>query len=205
MVVIFDWDGTLHDSKYPVVLSWIETGKKFGVSLTEDKVLACTGLDLNGISDFLGFPDWHREEAIANAVKIFRKEIMKKDYLFPNTRKTLDELNTQHKIALYTNGTSWLINKLMEKYRLRDYFDVIVTSETSVKPSPDGIDIILNELGEKKGFMIDDAPEGILAAKQAGIPSIGAIYGMNPHRLRLASPDAVIRDVSEVPFVIKRF
>lgn len=97
-----------------------------------------------------------------------------------------------------------MVNKMLKKYKLQDYFDVIITSETAIKPSRDGIDIILNELGEKKGFMVDDAPEGIMAAKSAGIPGIGALYGIDPQKLLLSKPNAVINEVSEIPFVIKK-
>ena len=98
---------------------------------------------------------------------------------------------------------STIVNGLIEKHKLTDYFDIVITSETAVKPNRDGIDLIFNALGENTGFMIDDAAEGIMAAKSAGIPSIGALYGMDPHKLLKAKPHAVIHDVSEVPSAIK--
>jgi HAD superfamily hydrolase (TIGR01509 family) len=203
MVVIFDWDGTLHDSKYAAIQSWIHAGKILGMKIVKEDILDCTGLDLKGISQFLGFPEEEQEEAMNIAVNFFKKEVRNKHYLFPDVKETLEKLKPIHKIAIYTNGVTWVVNDLIDKYKIRDYFDIIITSETAMKPSPEGIDIILNELGEKTGFMIDDAPEGIIAAKKAGIPSIGALYGMNPQRLLLSNPTAVINKVAEVPFMIK--
>jgi HAD superfamily hydrolase (TIGR01509 family) len=162
------------------------------------------GPDLKIVSEMMGFPKETMSESIKSAVEEFTHEVMRGDSFFPRTRETLDELVAQHKLAIYSNGVSSIVNGLIEKHGLEDYFDVVITSETSVKPSREGIDIILNQVGERNGFMIDDAAEGIHAAKSAGITSIGALYGLNPQKLLLSRPHAVIEDVSEVPAVVAR-
>ncbi len=204
MVVIFDWDGTLHDSKDAVIKAWIKTGRKWGLKLSSDRIVNSMVTDVKGMGKLLGFPEKEIEEASRIAVKEFEKVVMNTNSIFPQVKETLDKLNENHKLAIYSNGVNSMVNKMLRKYKLQDYFDVVITSETAIKPSRDGIDIILNELGEKKGFMVDDAPEGIMAAKSAGIFGIGALYGIDPHKLLLSKPNAVVNSVSEVPMVIKK-
>ena len=44
MVVIFDWDGTLYDSRDALVNAWTRTGKKFGLKLSEEAIIRCMAL-----------------------------------------------------------------------------------------------------------------------------------------------------------------
>lgn len=204
MVIIFDWDGTLHDSKQALVNAWTRTGERFGLSLSPQRILASMGPGIHSICDSLGFPQQDREASARTAVEEFQSEILRAGSLFPGARDVLEELRDDNKLAIYSNGFKHIVGGLIEKHGLEHYFDVVIASDTALKPSREGIDVILSHVGERTGVMIDDAPEGILAAKNAGIPSIGALYGIHPDSLLLSRPHAMVKDVREIPQAVRR-
>lgn len=204
MVVIFDWDGTLHNSKEPVLIAWKKSLEAVGLEMSRQKLEAAMGGSLADVAHELGVPPELKAQVIDGAISHFLKIVGEGDHLFPGAIDVVKELHKRNRIALYSNGTIEVIEKLLKKYGLSKYFDTVMTSETSVKPNPMGIELILNQFKENSGVMIDDHPFGILAAKRAGIHSIGVLYGMEPHKVAEAKPTALVNDVREIPLAVRK-
>ncbi len=204
MVVIFDWDGTLHDSLEPIVSAWQKTGEDLGNKLSRERIISSPGGSLEELAVLYGFKQDDIKRAVKLAQQYFFDIVVEGDYLFPDSLNVLDKVSAEHKVALYSNGRLKVINALLEKYGIEKVFDIVITSETAVKPAPDGIHIIMNELGEKRAVMVDDNPVGIEAANKAGIYSIGAAYGITPAKLISANPTVIARTVAEVPVLVSK-
>lgn len=204
MVVIFDWDGTLHDSNQAVMVSWVNTAQRFGIQKTEVDVLNALGGTTGDVARILGFEEDQIDEAVNNAIGEFLKITMNNNLLFRGVPEVLKELSQDYQLALYSNGHLDIVEKLLRKHKLRNYFDIIVTSETAIKPDPKGIELILDHVKKGMGVMVDDDAVGIEAAKKAGIKSIGALYGMNPKQLLLSKPHALVNSVTEVPLAVRK-
>jgi phosphoglycolate phosphatase len=74
------------------------------------------------------------------------------------------------------------------------------------KPDPEGLNTLITEarnlvsdLQPSDVTMIGDSDVDILTAKRAGTRSIGCSFGLAPHTLAAASPDAIVAHPSEWP------
>ena len=76
------------------------------------------------------------------------------------------------KIALASSGAWWYINLVLEKFKVADYFDVIVSGDDVKrgKPDPETYLIAVKKLGIRpsQAVVLEDATNGIAAAKAAG-------------------------------------
>lgn len=89
--------------------------------------------------------------------------------------KTLREKGI--KLALISNTDNFSVNFVLDKYKLRDYFDAIVLScdEGKLKTDPALFEVALEKLGVDKedALMVGDSLEtDIEGAKKAGVPSL---------------------------------
>ena len=77
------------------------------------------------------------------------------------------------KLAIASSSTQKWVTRNLRKFELLDQFDAICTSDhvSAVKPDPALYLLALETLGVKAGEAIafEDSPNGILAAKRAGI------------------------------------
>jgi len=115
------------------------------------------------------------------------KDFEKRKILIANNKITLfsDALDVLKKLkaagkklALVTNTAKYIVDYVVEKFKLNDYFHDIFAlgygkEQEIAKPSPEGINLILKNLGfnQKKfsAIMIGDSKLDIIAAKRANI------------------------------------
>ncbi|OGD95032.1 hypothetical protein A3B52_03240, partial [Candidatus Curtissbacteria bacterium RIFCSPLOWO2_01_FULL_41_28] len=83
------------------------------------------------------------------------------------------------KIALASSGTKKYINVVLAKFKIADYFDVIVSGDDIKrgKPDPEIFSVAVKKLGLKpeETLVLEDATNGIEAAKSAGCKCIAVI------------------------------
>jgi len=100
-----------------------------------------------------------------------------KTALVPNTREVLEYLKPKYKLHIITNGFDEVQFPKLEKCHIANYFDKVVTSETSGfhKPCPEAFGYSLSSVNAKKeeSIMIgDDLEIDIVGAKKFGIDQI---------------------------------
>ncbi len=90
--------------------------------------------------------------------------------------------NNNFKIGLATSGTKQYIEVVLDKFRIRDYFDVIVSGDDVKvgKPDPETYLVASQKLGFKpeECIVLEDATNGIESAKKAGCRCVAI---KNPH------------------------
>jgi putative hydrolase of the HAD superfamily len=107
----------------------------------------------------------------------FMHRTSSKPHLFPHTREILDYLKPKYKLHVITNGFDESQAKKMNSSGLSDYFELVVTSETTghKKPDPRIFQYALEQAGaiKENSLMIGDNPNSdIKGAYGAGIDQV---------------------------------
>jgi|FLOH01.1.fsa_nt_gi putative hydrolase of the HAD superfamily len=106
----------------------------------------------------------------------FKRELLEFASYSPEVTNLLRKLKKNYKTALLSNQIEDWLEELLNKYELRDLFDVIVASYNVklVKPNPEIYKLTYNRLNlqPEECVFIDDVPENLLPAKELGMKTI---------------------------------
>jgi len=92
---------------------------------------------------------------------VYLSYLAKNNELLPGVKKIIHELSADFKLALLTNGLSFVQNSRLNSSELREYFDALIISEDVglAKPAPEIFQLLFNELNfndKTKALMIGD-------------------------------------------------
>ena len=182
--VIFDMDGVLADNIPYHFLAWQKTLKEeYGIHLTK--------------KFFLKYLNARRGYELIRVVigkmvspKKGRSIIQKKDEYYRKiytNKKPVDGLvvflkylkKKNIKIALATSAHKGNTDFILDGFKIRKYFDAVVTAEKVKKSKPDPEIFLLAARKLKKRpqncVIVEDAPLGVRAGKKAGMTVIGML------------------------------
>jgi len=174
--LLFDFDGTIINTN-----KLIEEGLELFA-----KTYRGTSLSHSEHKFLLGKPLEDQMKYINTDAHLAMTEIFKVWYLQEHNNRTsaFDGIETlikflrikKCKLGIVSNNSRETVLHGLEHLRLRDYFDVIVTSDdvTEKKPSPEGLHkalFMLNSTADESLF-IGDSSNDILAANHAGIENV---------------------------------
>lgn len=205
--VIYDMDGVLIDSEPLWRKAEIEAFGRVGVSLTEDLCRETTGLRVDEVVEhFYHLFPWEGttkkevEEFIwENIIKLAKEEGKAKEGVL----ESLHVIKEQGlKIALASTSAMVLINAVLDKLKIAEYFDVIHSAEFEEygKPHPG----VYLTTAKKLGFLsqqcvaIEDSINGMLAAKSAKMKCIGIPEKELEGDKRLGIADVIISSLFEI-------
>jgi len=179
--VIFDLDGVLVDSMMAWIEAYKETFKKFRLDfyhLEKQKIIVWAS-DKEIIDRFLPRVLENREEKIQ---QIERHLFTTMERFVPTSyirqqegsRELLEALRKRNKkLAIVTNSDRRLVDKIVHRFDLQKFFDVIVTKDDvrMTKPHPEPILQAAKKLGCKPNeiLYIGDSEVDIVAGKAAGV------------------------------------
>ena len=189
MVIVFDFDGTLHDTTILYgcacrnVLNWIK-GKGFELpSDTSDKK----------ISTYLGWPApemWDdympylpeeiKKEAIERVNTEMGNEIKKGNITFyPGTFEMLDELKKKgYRLMVLSNCTKDYLEIMDSVCNLRKWFDGLYAGERfDFKPKTEIMKIIMEDFPDTEYVMAGDRSSDIEVGDLKNVKTIGCTYG----------------------------
>lgn len=147
----------------------------------------------------------HAEELLAVFLTRYEDNIAELSTPYPHVPEVLAQFKRAGaKLSVCTNKPGYLARPLLEALGMTHYFDRIVGSRDGVekKPNPAHIFAATGHRRVKDIIMIGDSLPDVLAAKQAGVPSIVLAYGYadtTPSELR---GDKVIRSFRDLPETI---
>lgn len=127
---------------------------------------------------------------------------MEQSKLSDNFLKVINDLKEKNiPIALASSALDMWINMVLDRFELRPFFDVIVSSEdvgNKGKPEPDIYLLTAKKLNinPKDCIVIEDSKNGVLSAKNAGMYCIGFRNGFNDAQ-DLSGADEVIDGFQE--------
>ena len=176
---IFDFDGTLFDTKYGSSLAYKSAFEHFGINFDVDKMptFLSEALAVSFERECKSAPCTFKEFE-----KYFYKEsdiyITKHAELYPDALDMINVLRASRiKMAIVTNKNRSTVSLILKKFGLDKVFSPIITCEKIVQPKPNPEALytcmnILNVSNKKNVVYIGDAHNDILAAKAAGIDYI---------------------------------
>lgn len=179
-------------------------------TLLENHGLSTEGFDISSsTSDYLNFLKNEKMSLFDDAMKIienFELVGIEEATIEDDVQTVLEQLQKKVKLGILTNNMRKTTLFLLEKFDIKEYFDVIVCRDDvmELKPSPQGLLYAVEQLGLKKEEIIyvgDSWIDGEAAAR-AGVSFVGFGEGiMNDSRI---SCSHVITSISQL-LHIKKF
>jgi HAD superfamily hydrolase (TIGR01509 family) len=175
--LIFDFDGLIVDSESPGFQAWSEVFATHGGALPFDKYSACIGtiggFDLHGYLEEQTGRTFERAD-LERACNKRWSELMKEQPLLPGIAACVSSAKARGmKLAIASSSTQKWVTYNLRRFQLLEQFDVVCTSDyvDAVKPDPALYLLALQRLGVRsdEAIAFEDSPNGILAAKRAGI------------------------------------
>jgi HAD superfamily hydrolase (TIGR01509 family) len=205
--VIFDWDGTLADTKRVVVDSFQKVLKENGCKVSDEFIARLIGIGTkNTFKEALKtvnitLDDETLDELVKKKIKI-QIELTENVNLFEGAVDLLNSLHNRVKIALATMSNREVVNKLLSEKRVRKYFEVIITADEILQPKPNP-EVFL-ECAKKlkclpeKCVVIEDSVFGVKAAKKAKMKCIAIPSGTySIEELGDQKPDLIVNSINE--------
>ena len=214
--VIFDWDGTLANTRNVIVISfqralteincnvsneYIERRIGIGAAETFREILRAANVPFDeGLVEDLVERKSELEIELANQVK-----------LFPGVRELLEVLSGKIKMGLASMNNRSVIMHMVEAKELKKYFEVILTAESISKSKPNP-EIFLKAASELKAapqqcVVIEDSIFGVKAAKSAKMGCVAVTTGVySKEELEEEKPDLTVRSLQDeriVSFVLR--
>ncbi len=207
-VVIFDFDGTLADTRKPIVTAKQETMKNAGLTVMDEETCAST-IGLTAKAGFQKFYPDLPEEVLDTLVREYRRRF---DELtaempperFPGVDKVLVELEKRkiiRTIATARNRKS--LTEFLALWGMDNTFQYILCGEDTerLKPYPDPVLKTLKELSVQpdQALVVGDMPVDMEMGKSAGVYTCGVTYGNSDRKhLQEAGADFVIDSIEEL-------
>ncbi len=210
--IIFDWDGTLADSKQKIVGCLRRAFEQLGAApLSDERLASIIGLGLpesaralypNADDAFVeGFVQRYRELWLApNAGPAS---------VFPGTRNVLETLRDRGLTLTVATGKSrrGLERELRETGLGACFMATRCADETASKPDPRMLHELFDVTGTtaSQSVMVGDSEWDLRMAGDAGVRTIAVSYGAQPIvHLRSFAPTASIDAITELPAALDR-
>jgi beta-phosphoglucomutase len=175
--VIFDWDGTLADTRASIIFSFQETLKEIDVNTSDKSIERCIGIGAaETFREILRQTKTvFNEQMIEQLIeKKSQKQIQQKDtiQLLPGTMELLETLRLYKiKIGLASMNSKNVIDALINAKGLEKYFQVIITANEvkQAKPHPEIFLKCAQQLNSSpsKCLVVEDSLFGAKAANAA--------------------------------------
>lgn len=207
--IFFDFDGVIIDSE---PLMRYAFSKSYSIHYGDtskcpiEEYLSHSGDAFNRIMQRLGlskdlYPDFKR-------ISTENIDMIK---IFPHITEFLIFCKkAKMKTALITGKDSARTIQILNRFNIYQYFDLLVCSDMvkQPKPNPESIITALEKLQVKANetFMIGDSLYDMIAAKRAGVKSIGVLWGIvrNDQLFKELNVDYIIKMPQELYSIIEK-
>ena len=207
--VIFDFDGTLADTKKAIVVAKQDTMRKFGLDVKDEEACAATiGLTARAGFEKL-YPELDDEALLDELVVAYRARFDELKKQMPPERfpgvdhvlAVLEERGIMRTIATARNKKS--LFEFLADWNLEKAFPYVLAGEdtTRLKPHPDAVLKTLSDLSlsADQAIVVGDMPVDIAMGKSAGVLTCGVTYGNSCRAdLEAAGADFVIDNIEEL-------
>lgn len=208
--IIFDFDGTITDSKHDIAGAQVWVLQQLGVtSYKPEDLFRHIGKSLEETFTALLPPTLH--ERIPDAAKMYSEYYQPRSLetttLFPGVKETLEILRLHGKrLAIASTKRGVGIKRATDHFGITEYFQQLQGSEgIPHKPDPTIIDMILEEQQWRPGdtLMVGDTDKDILAGKNAGVATCGVTYGsLSAEEIERHMPDFIISSFPELLSIV---
>jgi HAD superfamily hydrolase (TIGR01509 family) len=210
--VIFDWDGTLADTKKAVVESFKRVLTEIGCTVSNKFLERRIGTGTRKMLENalnkcnITFDDEMLEELARKKVRL-QKELSESVNLFEGATTLLAALYGRTKIALATMSSRPVIDKLLSEKKIKKYSNTVVTADEISKPKPDP-EIFLSaatklNVRPHHCVVLEDSIFGVKAAKAAKMKCIAIPSGAyTREELKRENPDLLVDSLTQTEKIL---
>src|ERR1700693_1890120 len=175
--LVFDFDGLILDTEEPVYRSWLEVYQAHGEELPFERWVQIVGSTTAGFH-----PQHHLEERLGQSLpkevldrRIRRRaEMMPAQEVLPGVLRRIAEAKAMGlKLGVASSSTTEWVRGHLARLGILDSFECVRCRDdvANAKPEPDLYLAVLDCLSvpASDAIAIEDSPNGVLAAKRAGL------------------------------------
>ena len=205
--VIFDWDGTLADTRKVIVVSFQKALKEINLEVPTQYIERRIGIGASEtFREILQAANRRVDEKIVKQL-VERKskvqiELATEVALFEGARELLEVLRGRVKVGLASMNNRSVIMHLLQINGIADYFDTILTVEAVSHSKPDP-EIFLKtssqlESSSQRSVVLEDSLFGVQAAKAAEMGCITVTTGVySRQELAVEKPDLIVESLKD--------
>ena len=203
--LVFDFDGLILDTEEPVYRSWLEVYEAHGEELPFERWVQIVGSTTTGFH-----PQHYLEERLGRSLpkevldrRIGRRtELVLANKLLPGVVEHLDAARALGlKLGVASSSTREWVTGHLARLGILERFECVRCRDdvTNVKPEADLYLAVLECLGvgASEAIAIEDSPNGITAAKRAGMRCV-AVPNSITACLDLGQADVLLGSLAEV-------
>ncbi|MBN1245394.1 HAD family phosphatase [Candidatus Bathyarchaeota archaeon] len=205
--VIFDWDGTLADTRQVVVASFQKALSDVHCKISDEFIERLIGIgSAETLREILRSSKTSFDETLIKRLvekKVQNEiEMSNKVKLLAGSLELLETLRGKVKLGLASMNDRAVINHLLKRTNTQRFFDTVVTADDIIKSKPNP-EIFLKcalKLGSKpdKCVVVEDSIFGVEAAKTAKMGCIAVLTGVYSQKeLKKANPDLIIESLKK--------
>jgi HAD superfamily hydrolase (TIGR01509 family) len=205
--VIFDWDGTLADTRKAIVISFQRALKEINLEVPAHYIERRMGIGASEtFREILAAANRRVDEKVVKQL-VERKsqvQIQLADtvVLFEGARELLEALGGKVKVGLASMNNRSVVMDLLQINALMGCFDSVLTVEavSQSKPEPE---IFLKTAAQLKALpeecvVLEDSLFGVIAAKAAKMGCIAVTTGVyTEQELTVESPDLIVKSLRD--------
>lgn len=174
--IVFDSDGVLVDSMPYHAQAWVQVFRDEGIDVSKEAIYEVEGSNHVGvINTMFGKNGKKPDKSTYDTLLDKKRELFMKNNQakrFDGMYECLSLLKDRYKIAVASGADKTIVKDLMERF-YPDVFDVLVTGEDVENGKPDPEPYIkaagMLEVGKDECMVVENAPLGVKAAKNAGM------------------------------------
>lgn len=205
--IIFDFDGVIVNSEPVHEKAEIQTCQEFGLDVPRGEWENFRGKRIDDIFSFVsrkyGDGSAPIEKMIERKIELYLLHALESLELIPGAYEFLEEMagSGKYRLALTTSGRKYQQEKILSKFDLAKFFEIIVTADNvkNGKPDPEPYLVTAKMLAEepRNCLVIEDSDNGIISAKAAGCFACGITNTFSEEKLRLAGADEIVNNFSD--------
>ena len=203
--VVFDFDGTMLDTETPYFRAWSEAYTEHGLELTVEEWSTCLGTHggFDPLEDLAAKGAEFDPDDLWDRMRARKDELTDVDTLLPGIREWIQEAGQLGlAIAVASSSTHDWVNGHLTRLALADRFGHVSCREEGVpaKPAPDLYLRACEALGvhPTRAIAIEDSPNGVTAAKAAGMYCIAVPHALTAS-LDLGAADLIFPSLARRP------
>ena len=213
--VIFDWDGTLADTRQVIVVSFQKALSEVNCIVSDEYIERRIGIGAaDTFYDILQSAnirvDKKMIEHLVDRKSQLEIELTSQVKLFPGAKELLETLHGKVKMGLASMNNRSVIIHMVEANGLTQFFQAFLTAESisHSKPHPEIFIKTASELktNPEKCVVIEDSIFGVKAAKSANMGCVAVTTGVySKEELKEAKPDLIVKTLCDnqiVPFIL---
>jgi HAD superfamily hydrolase (TIGR01509 family) len=205
--VIFDWDGTLADTRKAIVISFQKALKEINLEVPTTYIERRIGIGASEtFREILAAANRRVDEKVVKQL-VERKskvqiELASEVALFDGAQDLLAALRGKVKVGLASMNNRSVIMQLLKNNDLADCFDAILTVEAVSFSKPDP-EIFLKTAAQLRAspvkcVVLEDSLFGVKAAKSAQMNCIAVTTGVySKEELAKEKPDLIVKNLED--------